>query len=86
MEAVKGFTIGEIIEVQTAGGDWVRRVAASDIERGHKFAVVWVATEDEWRAAQADGGRPECLPWPVDGYTRRTSPAQPPSTEGIEDE
>jgi hypothetical protein len=57
-------------------GDQVLAASADGVERrlralggviaGGDFAVVWVCSEDEWTAAQAEGREPQGIPWPAD--------------------
>jgi hypothetical protein len=42
------------------------RRALGDVVMGHDFPVVWVCTETEWAAAEAEGRDPEGVPWPAE--------------------
>ena len=57
---------GSHVRVRTAFNDWVRRRAASGIEEGADFTVVWVCTEDEWAVAKAESREPEAVPGPAE--------------------
>jgi hypothetical protein len=58
-------------------GMHLRATAADGTERelralggviaGGDFAVVWVCSEREWAAAEAEGREPDGIPWPADG-------------------
>jgi len=58
---------GQHVELRTEDGSWRRGFRAitepSTTERG---AVVWVATEDEYRAAQRQGRSAVGVPWPTE--------------------
>jgi hypothetical protein len=60
---------GARLVVTTAFGEEVERRAVTGVEQGDKFPVVWVCSEEEWRRAQGNGGKPEADPWPVE-YVR----------------
>jgi hypothetical protein len=51
---------GDPIRIQDASGDWHDATAASGVERGDKFPIVWVDTTGR-------DGKPCRLPWPT-GY------------------
>gem|GEM_PF-5692654 len=51
---------GEAVRIQDAAGDWHDATAASGVERGDKFPIVWVDTF-MW------DGKACRLPWPL-GY------------------
>lgn len=57
---------GQRILVKTAGGDWIARVAASEIEAGDRFPIVWVCKPEEWQIAKSEQRDPEVMPWPAD--------------------
>ena len=54
--------------VLAASADGITRQlrATSGVIAGGDFAVVWVCTENEWAAAQAEDRDPEGIPWPAD--------------------
>jgi hypothetical protein len=56
---------GDQVRATTAGGNTVLMRALGAPRPGRDFEVVWVATEDEWTRAQADGDEPDGLPWPT---------------------
>ncbi|HVY76943.1 MAG TPA: hypothetical protein VG898_00365 [Solirubrobacterales bacterium] len=60
---------GQLIEVQDAFGNQLRRVALGPVDPGYDFAVVWACREEEWAAAQAEGREPESVPWPIEDVT-----------------
>jgi hypothetical protein len=60
---------GQLIEVQDAFGNQLRRVALGSVDPGYDFAVVWACREEEWTAAQAEGREPESVPWPIEDVT-----------------
>lgn len=60
---------GDRVLARTAFGDEVERRAATGVQRGDKFPVVWICTEEEWKNAQAEGREPQADPWPVE-YVR----------------
>jgi hypothetical protein len=55
-------------QVVAAAADGVDRHlrALSGEEAGGDFAVVWVCTEKEWEAAEAEGREPQGVPWPAE--------------------
>lgn len=57
---------GQIIEVQDAFGNYLRRVAVGPVDPGYDFAVVWACREEEWAAAEAEGREPKSVPWPIE--------------------
>ncbi len=56
---------GDELEVRTAFDQWVPRIAASGVELGATFEVVWVCTDTEWRRAESLGEEPDATPWPA---------------------
>lgn len=49
----------------TATQQWIPLRAASTVERGQDFPVVWVCDDAAWEAA--GGARPEAaIPWPAE--------------------
>jgi hypothetical protein len=61
-----GIERGALVVVQDASGALLRKRALSGIQAGHDFLVVWACREEEWEAAQAEGRKPEGVPWPAD--------------------
>jgi hypothetical protein len=57
------FAVGETESVSNLS---VALSTAPVIVRGEDFPVVWVAREEEWEAAQAEGREPNAVPWPAD--------------------
>jgi hypothetical protein len=59
---------GQCVDLLTEAGSWRRGFRAisepSTSERGE--VVVWVATEDEYRAAQREGRSAVGVPWPTE--------------------
>ena len=78
---------GQHVELRSEDGSWRRGFRAisqpSTSESGE--VVVWVATEDEYGAAQREGRSAVGLPWPTErmvvassGITWRLPPPEPP--------
>jgi len=57
---------GDTVAVRTAEDDERHLRALGGIVAGGDFAVVWVCSEAEWSAAQAEGRDPEGIPWPAE--------------------
>jgi len=57
---------GSMVTARTATGDSVTRRAVSGVVDGLDFPVVWIATEEEWAASQAEGRPADALPWPAE--------------------
>lgn len=57
---------GSRVLVRTAFDDKVERRAVTGVEPGIDFPVVWVCTEEEWKAAQLSGSPAEGDPWPAE--------------------
>ena len=57
---------GSRLEAVTASGELVQMRAIGAPVRGRDFPVVWVCTEQEYNRAQANGGHPKAIPWPLD--------------------
>lgn len=56
---------GDPIRALTATQEWITLRAASPVESGRDFPVIWVCDEESWAASA--GGRPESsLPWPAE--------------------
>jgi hypothetical protein len=55
---------GTTVFISTADGQELTRRAVSEVVDGADFPVVWVTTEDEWKAAQSEGRPADALPWP----------------------
>lgn len=56
---------GDRVRALTAGQEWIPLRAASTVERGHDFPIVWVCDDAAWEAAE--GMRPEAaIPWPAE--------------------
>lgn len=68
---------GDAVGVRTAFGTMLERVALRGVEKGHDFPVVWVATREEWEAANAEGREPEGLPWPAEDVVAGDRPVIP---------
>lgn len=60
---------GDVVEAMTAGGEQVSMRALGAPMQGYDFPVLWVCTEEEWQRAEAEGGEPDGLPWPVTAIT-----------------
>jgi hypothetical protein len=83
---------GQHVDLRTEDGSWRRGFRAisepSTTEWGE--VVVWVATEDEYRAAQGEGRSAIGVPWPIERMVVCSSglpwqlprPAPPQSREG----
>lgn len=56
---------GDTVEVTTALNEQLVMRALGGPTPGLDFTVVWVATPDEYEAAQAEGRDPDGIPWPV---------------------
>jgi hypothetical protein len=59
-------TAGAEVQVRTALGEHLRRIATTGVVRGSDFPVVWVCPPNEWAAAQVEGREPEAVPWPAE--------------------
>lgn len=57
---------GSTVTARTATGESVTRRAVSGVVDGLDFPVVWITTEEEWSASQADGRPADALPWPAE--------------------
>lgn len=57
---------GDHVVTVDAFGRERSKVAVTGAVRGGDFVVVWVATPEEWEAAQAEGREVSALPWPVE--------------------
>jgi hypothetical protein len=55
---------GALVLIRTADDQELPRRAVTGVEDGLDFPVVWVATEEDWNAA--NGERPDALPWPAE--------------------
>ena len=57
---------GTPVLAKTAEGHELPRRAVTEIIEGEDFPVVWITTDDEWEAAEAQARRPEAWPWPAE--------------------
>ena len=71
---------GDELEVRTAFDEWVLRIAASGVEQGATFDVVWVCKDAEWDRASAEGEEPDTVPWPANEVRARGTGALRAST------
>ena len=60
---------GMAVLALTADGKRVQRRAVTGVVDGADFPVVWVATDEDYEAAQGNGHRPPALPWPAEDVT-----------------
>lgn len=62
------FKRGELLLVMTATKEWVPRIALSDVMPGHKFPIVWVCRDKDWKEASKGGINPKggAVPWPAE--------------------
>ena len=62
--------VGERIEVRVGDGSWrggYRAVSGPTTDGEHPGeAVVWISSEDEWAAAEAEDRAPAGVPWPLE--------------------
>lgn len=65
---------GDLVKARNAFGIENERRALTGVERGEDFPVVWVCTEAEWEAAEAEGRSPEGIPFPAEDV-RAMAPA-----------
>jgi hypothetical protein len=56
---------GDLVNVVSTTGV-LRRVAVTDVVRGHKFPVVWVCAVEEWENAIEEQREPDAVPWPAE--------------------
>jgi hypothetical protein len=56
---------GSKVLARNAFDELLERRAITGVQPGYDFPVVWVCSEEEWQAAQAEGREPEGLPWPA---------------------
>ena len=56
---------GDRVVVRDWHGDFLMRRALTAPQMGHKFMVVWVCTEAEWKLAKKESRKPESVPWPA---------------------
>jgi len=54
------------VEALDVSGNRLRRRALGGVVPGYDFPVVWITSEEEWEAAQAEGRDPEGVPWPAE--------------------
>ena len=52
--------------VRSAYEELLPRRALTGVVMGRDFQVVWVCSEAEWEAAQAERREPEGVPWPAE--------------------
>lgn len=60
------------VQARTADNTWVTLRAATAVEPGQDFPIVWLLEEDRWKRAleeRADARR-EALPWPAEDVER----------------
>lgn len=57
---------GAHVEVLTAFGRRVEKIAVSGVIHGDRFEVVRVCSEEEWVAANEEHREPRSSPWPAD--------------------
>lgn len=62
--SIHGVEPGDELRIIDASGVWHDAIAASGVEKGHKFPIVWVE-------ATGKGGRKYRLPWPTDAVRPR---------------
>ena len=63
---MKTFKVGDVVEVEDARGELLRRRALTDVVDGRDFEIVWVCRVEEWAAAQKEGREPDKVPWPAE--------------------
>ncbi len=56
------------MRARTADNQWITLRAATGIEPGRDFAVVWLLEEERWEQAVAEhqDARKSALPWPAE--------------------
>ncbi len=57
---------GSHVLARSANGEQLEKRAITEPMDGDDFRVVWVCTEDEWLAAEAEGRDPVGIPWPAE--------------------
>ena len=61
---------GDYLLARTARGDKVPRRAVSGVAPGDTFPIVWVCSEEEYKAAAALGAEPDAVPWPANAVEK----------------
>jgi hypothetical protein len=57
---------GAVVLALNAFGQENPRRAITGVVKGGDFAVVWICSEGEWNAAEAEGREPDGVPWPAE--------------------
>lgn len=71
--------LGTAVNVKTALGEILPRLALSGVVQGGNFPVVWVCREDEWQLATSEGREPVRVPWPAEDVWARRAGSVPAS-------
>jgi hypothetical protein len=56
---------GDLVDAVSTTGT-LRRVAVTNVVRGHRFPVVWVCAVEEWEQANLEEREPDAVPWPAE--------------------